>query len=61
MKVNRIDHISIAVRDLAAACRSWEPVLGSRATRSSGTRARSGIANSPSSIRADSTAAGPDR
>jgi len=28
MKVNRIDHISIAVRDLDAARRIWEPLLG---------------------------------
>ncbi len=28
MKINKIDHICIAVKDLAAACRAWEPVLG---------------------------------
>ena len=28
MKVNRIDHLCIAVRDLEAAKRLWEPVLG---------------------------------
>jgi len=28
MKVNRIDHICIAVKDLEAAKRTWEPVLG---------------------------------
>ncbi len=28
MKINRIDHISIAVRDLDAARKVWEPVLG---------------------------------
>ena len=28
MKVNKIDHISIAVRDLDAARRVWEPLLG---------------------------------
>ena len=28
MKVNKIDHISIAVRDLESARRVWEPVLG---------------------------------
>lgn len=28
MKPNRIDHISIAVKDLDAACKIWEPVLG---------------------------------
>ncbi len=28
MKPNRIDHISIAVRDLEAACKVWEPLLG---------------------------------
>lgn len=31
MKINRIDHISIAVRDLDKARRAWEPVLGKRA------------------------------
>lgn len=28
MKINRIDHISVAVKDLAQACKRWEPVLG---------------------------------
>jgi methylmalonyl-CoA/ethylmalonyl-CoA epimerase len=28
MKVNRIDHISIAVRDLDKARKAWEPILG---------------------------------
>jgi methylmalonyl-CoA/ethylmalonyl-CoA epimerase len=28
MKVNRIDHICIAVKDLAAAKKIWEPLLG---------------------------------
>ena len=28
MKINKIDHISIAVRDLDAARKTWEPVLG---------------------------------
>ena len=28
MKANKLDHISIAVRDLDAARRAWEPVLG---------------------------------
>ncbi|MCW8905700.1 MAG: VOC family protein [Sedimenticola sp.] len=28
MKINRIDHISVAVRDLAQARRTWEAVLG---------------------------------
>jgi methylmalonyl-CoA/ethylmalonyl-CoA epimerase len=28
MKPNRIDHISIAVKDLEAACKVWEPLLG---------------------------------
>lgn len=28
MKINRIDHISVAVRDLAQARGNWEPVLG---------------------------------
>ena len=28
MRVNRLDHISVAVRDLDAAQRAWEPVLG---------------------------------
>jgi methylmalonyl-CoA/ethylmalonyl-CoA epimerase len=28
MKINKLDHISIAVRDLDAARRVWEPVLG---------------------------------
>ena len=31
MKVNRLDHICIAVRDLDAARRIWEPVLGKTA------------------------------
>jgi methylmalonyl-CoA/ethylmalonyl-CoA epimerase len=31
MKANKIDHISIAVRDLKDACRIWEPVLGKTA------------------------------
>jgi methylmalonyl-CoA/ethylmalonyl-CoA epimerase len=28
MKTNKLDHISIAVRDLEEARRTWEPVLG---------------------------------
>ena len=28
MKVNRIDHISIAVKDLKEAQKTWEPILG---------------------------------
>jgi len=28
MKVNRLDHICIAVKNLAAARRIWEPILG---------------------------------
>jgi methylmalonyl-CoA/ethylmalonyl-CoA epimerase len=28
MKVNRIDYISIAVRDLDKARKAWEPILG---------------------------------
>jgi|TARA_B100000315_G_scaffold250513_1_gene283457 methylmalonyl-CoA/ethylmalonyl-CoA epimerase len=28
MQVNKIDHISIAVRDLEKACKIWGPVLG---------------------------------
>lgn len=28
MRINRLDHLSIAVRDLAAARRIWEPILG---------------------------------
>jgi methylmalonyl-CoA/ethylmalonyl-CoA epimerase len=28
MKVNKLDHICIAVRDLEAARRIWEPILG---------------------------------
>lgn len=28
MSINRLDHLSIAVRDLAAARRIWEPILG---------------------------------
>ena len=28
MKINKIDHICIAVKDLAAAQKLWEPVLG---------------------------------
>ncbi len=28
MKINRIDHICIAVKDLVAAKKVWEPVLG---------------------------------
>jgi methylmalonyl-CoA/ethylmalonyl-CoA epimerase len=31
MKVNKIDHICIAVRDLDAARRVWEPLLGKSA------------------------------
>ncbi len=31
MKVNKIDHICIAVRDLEAARKIWEPVLGKSA------------------------------
>jgi methylmalonyl-CoA/ethylmalonyl-CoA epimerase len=31
MKVNKIDHICIAVRDLAQARKVWEPVLGKSA------------------------------
>ncbi len=30
MKVNKIDHICIAVKDLEAARKVWEPVLGKR-------------------------------
>lgn len=28
MKLNRIDHICIAVKDLEAAKKVWEPMLG---------------------------------
>jgi methylmalonyl-CoA/ethylmalonyl-CoA epimerase len=28
MKVNKVDHICIAVKNLAEACKIWEPVLG---------------------------------
>lgn len=28
MKINKLDHISIAVRDLEQARRTWEPLLG---------------------------------
>lgn len=28
MKVNKLDHISIAVKDLEAARRTWEPLVG---------------------------------
>ena len=28
MKINKIDHISIAVKDLAKAQKVWEPILG---------------------------------
>lgn len=28
MKVNKIDHICVAVKDLQAACKVWEPMLG---------------------------------
>jgi methylmalonyl-CoA/ethylmalonyl-CoA epimerase len=28
MKINKIDHLCIAVKDLAAARRRWEPILG---------------------------------
>jgi methylmalonyl-CoA/ethylmalonyl-CoA epimerase len=28
MKVNKVDHICIAVKDLKSACKVWEPVLG---------------------------------
>ena len=28
MKINKIDHLCIAVRDLAAARQKWEPLLG---------------------------------
>ena len=28
MKVNKLDHICVAVRSLEAACRIWEPILG---------------------------------
>jgi methylmalonyl-CoA/ethylmalonyl-CoA epimerase len=31
MKTNKIDHISIAVKDLAAAQKIWEPILGKTA------------------------------
>ncbi len=31
MKVNKIDHICIAVRDLEAARKIWEPILGKSA------------------------------
>lgn len=30
MKVNKVDHICIAVRDLAAARKIWEPLLGKK-------------------------------
>lgn len=30
MKINKIDHICIAVRDLAQAQKVWEPILGKR-------------------------------
>lgn len=28
MKINRIDHICIAVKNLQEACKKWEPILG---------------------------------
>ena len=28
MKINRIDHISVAVKNLEAARKTWEPILG---------------------------------
>lgn len=28
MKINKIDHLCIAVKDLAAARKQWEPILG---------------------------------
>jgi len=28
MKINKIDHICVAVRDLASARKAWEPILG---------------------------------
>ncbi len=28
MKVNKLDHICIAVRNLEAACKVWQPILG---------------------------------
>lgn len=31
MKINKIDHICVAVKDLAAAKKQWEPVLGKSA------------------------------
>lgn len=31
MKVNKVDHICIAVKDLAAARKIWEPILGKTA------------------------------
>jgi methylmalonyl-CoA/ethylmalonyl-CoA epimerase len=31
MKVNKLDHISIAVRDLEQAKKTWEPILGKSA------------------------------
>ncbi|MCX7960978.1 MAG: VOC family protein [Burkholderiales bacterium] len=31
MKINKIDHVCIAVRDLEAARRAWEPILGKEA------------------------------
>lgn len=31
MKINRIDHICVAVKDLEAAKKQWEPVLGKTA------------------------------
>jgi methylmalonyl-CoA/ethylmalonyl-CoA epimerase len=31
MNVNKIDHISIAVKDLEAAKKIWEPILGKTA------------------------------
>lgn len=28
MKINRVDHICIAVKNLKQACQNWEPILG---------------------------------
>lgn len=28
MKINKVDHICIAVKNLESACKNWEPVLG---------------------------------
>jgi methylmalonyl-CoA/ethylmalonyl-CoA epimerase len=31
MKINKVDHICIAVRNLEQACKVWEPILGKSA------------------------------